>query len=204
MKATTLVALVSAAGAASCSASLPPSQLPAALTVRETPSAAIAIVKVHAPWYATRGMIIRKFRAAVPQYQAAVGLERKQFSFAENGDFGGVYLWRDRALAEQWFGPAWHERVRKQRGVDGDVRFISVTRGLDGPVVPSTFEGPMVVAVSTDALDRYIGARGLRAAYEGEGLVISTWHDRDAAEQFLAGTASIEWFATPVGIVNSR
>jgi hypothetical protein len=28
--------------------------------------------------------------------------------------------------------PAWHERVKKQRGVDGDVRFISVTRGLDG------------------------------------------------------------------------
>jgi hypothetical protein len=101
-------------------------------------------------------------------------------------------------------GPAWHERVRKQRGVDGDVRFIGVTRGLDGPIVPPAFEGPMVVAITADGLDRYLGARGLRAAYEGEGVVISTWQDRVAAEQFLAGKAPIEWFETPVGLVNSR
>jgi hypothetical protein len=108
MKSTPLVALVlsalSAGGASACSTSLPLSQTPLALSVRGTPSAAIVIVKVHSPWYATRGMIVGKFRDVVPEYQAAAGLQSKQFSFAENGDYGGVYLWRDRALAERWFG----------------------------------------------------------------------------------------------------
>ncbi len=190
-------------GVAACSAALPQPEVPHALALRETPGAAVVVVKVKAPWYATRGIIVGKFRAAVPEYQAAAGLERKQFSFDRNGDYGGIYLWRDRPTAERWFGPAWHERLKKKRGVDGDVRFIGVTRGLDGPVEPIVFEGPMVVAIASDTLDRYASAPGLRSAYEGEGLVISTWQDRPDAETFLEGKA-VEWFDTPIGLVNSN
>jgi hypothetical protein len=191
-------------GAAACSAALPQPEVPHALALRETPGATVVVVKVKSPWYATRGIIVGKFRAAVPEYQAAAGLERKQFSIAQNGDYGGVYVWRDRATAERWFGPAWHERIKRKRGVDGDVRFIGVTRGLDGPVEPQVFEGPMVVAIATDTLDRYASAPGLRAAYEGEGLVISTWQRRSDAETFLEDKSPIEWFDTPIGIVNSN
>ncbi len=159
-------------------------------------------MKVPSPWYATRGVITGKFRQAVPEYQAAAGLERKQFSLAENGNYGGVYLWTDRAAAERWFGPAWHERVRRLRGHDGEVRFLAVTRGLDAPLAEPAFEGPMVVAIAPDTLDRYAGAPGLHAAYEGDGRVVSTWQDRARARAFIAQHPGVEWFDTPVGLWN--
>jgi hypothetical protein len=186
---------------AACS-HLPSAQPTAKLAERALGQEVVAVVKVKSPWYAPRALITSKFRDAVPEHQAAVGLIRKQFSFAENGDFGGVYLWRDKTAAETWFGPEWHARVKKQRGVDGDVRLISVQRGLDSPISAPAFEGPMVVTIGKDALERYGTAPGLRAAYEGEGLVIATWDDRRSAQIFLGETAPFEWFDTPVGIVN--
>jgi hypothetical protein len=205
---TAIAVLASTTLLAGCGASLPPARPATSLALHEARGQAIVVVKVKAPWYATRGLITGKFRDAVPEYQAASGLLRKQFSFAEDGAYGGVYLWRERALADEWFGPAWHERVKKKRGVDGDVRIIDLTRGLDGPLEPPVFEGPMVVAIVQDrtttkgTLDAYVGASGLRAAYEGEGLVVSTWDDREHADAFLRGASGIEWFATPVGLIN--
>jgi len=145
--------LVFSIGASACS-TLPKPEIPSSLALRSLPTAVVVIVKVKPPWYAPHGAIVRKFRQLVPQYQAAAGLERKQFSFAANGHYGGVYLWTERATAEHWFGPAWHERVRKERGVEGDVRVVSVTRGLDAPTPTGAFEGPMVVAIAPDGLDR--------------------------------------------------
>lgn len=182
-------------------AHLPAPDVPLRLALRDTSHAVVVIVKVRPPWYALRALIVKKFRDAVPEYLAAPGLERKQFSFAADGAFGGVYLWTKRVDAEAWFGSAWHERVRRQRGVDGDVRFIDVTSALDGPVAQSVFEGPMVVALTHDTLPRYRGATGLRAAYANDALVVSTWQNRASANAFLAHKDDVEWFDTPIGIV---
>jgi hypothetical protein len=175
----------------------------AALELRSVPRAAIAVVKIKPPWYAPRWLIVRKFRQAVPQYQALDGLERKQFSFAQNGDYGGVYLWSRRSAAEAWFGPDWHARIKSQRGVDADVRLIDVSEGLDGPGERPVFEGPMVVAITSDALERYRAAAGLIAAYSGDGLVVSAWADRASADALLLGREGVEWFDTPVGLQNN-
>ena len=196
--------LAVALGASACGGTLPPPPPPRGLVIANATGEVVVVVKVKPPWYATRGAITGKFRAAVPEYQAASGLLTKQFSFADNGYFGGIYRWRERAIAERWFGPAWHERVRKLRGVEGDIRFIDVTRTLEGALEPAAFEGPMVVAIAPGRLERYVGASGLRAGYEGQGLVVSTWSDAGHAEAFLQGVEPIEWFATPVGLVNSR
>ena len=185
-------------------AALPSPPTPARLALRETPGAAVTVVQVKSPWYAPRGFIVRKFRDAVPEFQALDGLERKQFSFAQNGDYGGIYTWSRRADAEAWFGPQWHERVRRQRGVDGAVRFIAVTEGLVAPPERGAFEGPMVVTIAPDTLERYRESAGLLAAYAGEGLVISTWRDRQAAEAMLANKPGVEWFDTPIGLQNKR
>jgi heme-degrading monooxygenase HmoA len=91
-----------------------------------SPGAAVAaIVKVRTPWYAPRALVTAKMRDTIGQYEALPGLAYKMFSYAQaDGDFGGLYLWKDRAAAEAWFNPAWFERVRRERGVEGQVRLF--------------------------------------------------------------------------------
>jgi hypothetical protein len=181
---------------------LPPAAVPARLSLRELPGGAVVVVKVKSPWYAPRWLIVRKFRESVPEYQALQGLERKAFSFAQaDGAFGGVYLWSHRAQAEAHFNDAWHERVRRLRGTEGDVRVFDVNRVLDGPLA-SVEEGPMVVAMTAGKLERYAAAAGLRWASEGAGVVVSAWQSRSEAERFFAASESVEWFDTPVAIDN--
>jgi heme-degrading monooxygenase HmoA len=92
----------------------------------------VVIVKVAKPWYAPNFLVVRKMRAALPQYQRIPGLTYKIFSLARpGGEFGGIYLWQDRASAEAWFNPAWYRRVKTERGVDADVRMFDAPMMLD-------------------------------------------------------------------------
>ncbi len=93
---------------------------------------AVVIVKVPKPWYAPTWLVERKMRDAIPQYQRITGLSFKIFSFARPGaEFGGIYLWHDRATAQAWFGPAWYKRVRDERGVEPQVRIHDTTQVVD-------------------------------------------------------------------------
>jgi hypothetical protein len=165
------------------------------------PGAVVTVVRIPPPWYAVRFLVVRGFRKAVPQYQAVPGLERKLFTIAADGRFGGIYEWEDRSRAEAWFNDAWHARVRDRWGADGDVRFIVVTRAL-GELDPRVAEGRMVAAIAPGSLDSYERAVGLRHATEGEGLVVSSWQSRDAADAFFAGRAGVEWYDAPIAIAN--
>ena len=92
----------------------------------------VAIVKVPKPWYAPRALVVSKMRDTLPQYAQLPGLRYKAFSFArEDGDFGGLYYWQDAASARAWFNAAWFERVRKERGVEGQVRFFDALISID-------------------------------------------------------------------------
>lgn len=94
--------------------------------------AVVVIVKVPKPWYAPDTLVVRKMRAALPQYQRIPGLTYKIFSIARpGGEFGGIYLWQDRASAEAWFNPAWYRRVKTERGVDANVRMFDTPRIFD-------------------------------------------------------------------------
>lgn len=115
----------------------------------------VVIVKVARPWYAPDLLVVRKMRAALPQYQRIPGLTYKIFSLARpGGEFGGIYLWQDRASAEAWFNPAWYRRVKTERGVDADVRmfdapmmFENVSSATDGKNV-SSVEDAVVTLVT--------------------------------------------------------
>jgi hypothetical protein len=193
--------LMSLAAVTGC-VSLPAAVEPGALGFRElSPGAVVTVVRIPPPWYAARFLVVSGFRKAVPQYRAVPGLERKQFTVATDGRFGGIYQWKDRGSAEGWFSPEWHERVRQRWGAEGEVRFIAVTRTLDGPA-PPVEEGAMVAAIVPGELAAYLRARGLRQATEGEGKVVSVWHTRAAAEAFFAGEQGIEWYDAPVAIAN--
>jgi heme-degrading monooxygenase HmoA len=89
----------------------------------------------------------------MPQYAAIPGLSFKIFTLARPGrEFGGVYLWQDRAAADAWFGPAWHERVRRERGVEADVRMFDAPLAFSTPAAdaarPETLETAVVTLVT--------------------------------------------------------
>ncbi|MEI7446386.1 MAG: hypothetical protein WCK28_15965 [Burkholderiales bacterium] len=95
-------------------------------------SAVVAIVKVPKPWYAPRALVTSKMRDTIPQYDSIPGLAFKAYSFAQaDGAFGGVYLWKDLGSARAFYGPAWFERVERERGVKGEVRFLEVPVAVD-------------------------------------------------------------------------
>jgi len=107
-------------------------QTPPPIPAPTTPVA--VIVKVPKPWYAPRAVVVGKMRDTIPQYESLPGLSYKMFSFARaDGHFGGLYLWQDRAAAEAWFNPAWFERVRRERGAEGQVRIFEAPVVLVNP-----------------------------------------------------------------------
>lgn len=165
----------------------------------------IVVVKVPRPWYVPDLLIVRKMRDAMPTYRAIPGLRFKAFTLAEaDGDFGGIYLWRDAAAASAWFTPAWYARVREQRGVEARVRRFSVVGPSRSGSVPAAQwpalqdAAALIVSVpsatlASDALtaaafDR-TDTRAMLEAYpiatgDGPGLVLF-WRDAAAAERWL-------------------
>jgi hypothetical protein len=131
----------------------------------------VAVVNVPAPWYAADALISKRMKATTAEYQAAPGLLWKYYTLADNAPdlsplvptdvarmparadtertFGGIYLWKDARAAGNWFGPAWFERVRKSRGVDGRVRLFEAPVVLDNTPTrtdPASLGGRYAVA----------------------------------------------------------
>ncbi len=185
----------------------------------------VVIVKVAKPWYAPNWLVERKMRDAVPQYRQIPGLTFKIFSFARpNSEFGGIYLWHDRATARAWFGPAWYKRVRDERGVEPDVRMFKAARVFDrtSGVKLDTVEDAVVTVIVSATTGAGAGAPpvdpkapGLLRAYlidtpEGRSGGVYLWRDDAAAkraldsawqrrQQALHGSApKVEWFNTPI------
>jgi hypothetical protein len=122
---------------------------PAALGAQAaSPAPVVTIVKVRAPRMAPAFLIRHRMRATVSQYQRVPGLAYKAYTLSDDGFFGGVYLWRDRSSAEAWFNDAWHARVRRERGVDGDVQYLDAPVVLDNePVGAATSRGGTTIVV---------------------------------------------------------
>jgi heme-degrading monooxygenase HmoA len=117
-----------------------------------TGSVVVVIVKVPKPWYAPRFVVVGKMRDTIPQYQALPGLAFKAFSFAQvDGNYGGIYLWKDLASARAWFAPAWFARVEQERGAPADVRFFEVLAAIDNTPggTPADPDSSSVATLST-------------------------------------------------------
>jgi hypothetical protein len=163
----------------------------------------LVVVRVKSPWWAPKRLIARRFADAVPEYAAAPGLGHKSFTFID-GFYGGVYEWRSRAQAEAWFDARWHARVRRQRGVEGDVRLFDVLAHLvHGPLegAPLPRGGVRAAAVVTQVdfagagaadaarLLAWAGRSEMRrtsvVAVPGGLGVVSLWRSRREAVGFL-------------------
>jgi heme-degrading monooxygenase HmoA len=176
----------------------------------------VAIVKIAKPWYAPMALVRSKMRETMPQYAKLPGLDFKAFSVARpDGEFGGIYYWRDRATAQAWFNPAWFERVRQERGVEGQVRYfeawvsIDNTAGgtpvdADSAAVATVVQIPLPAAISQErllaefkaAVPTYQAVPGLLRKHfitGGEGAARSfggvyLWRDEASAKAFFSST----------------
>jgi hypothetical protein len=92
----------------------------------------VAVVNVPAPWYAPRALIVSKMRDTISLYENLPGLSFKAFALRKQGNqFGGIYHWKNRQSADQWFTPEWFARIKRERGVDGNVRFFDAPVTLE-------------------------------------------------------------------------
>ena len=92
----------------------------------------VVIVRIPVPKFAPKWLVRRKMKATVDLYSSTPGLEFKLFTFEmESGDFGGIYTWRDRASAQEWFNAEWFAQVKRERGSDAYVRFLDAPLSID-------------------------------------------------------------------------
>jgi heme-degrading monooxygenase HmoA len=180
-------------------------ELPITLPAEE--HRALVVVRVPSPWWAADFLITGRFIDTLPEYARAPGLEQKAYTLTDDHRFGGVYLWESRAAAEHWFDEAWHARVRKQRGVEGDVRILDARFTVGGPATPTgrslAFHGLRTDAVVTwlssaagdsskhlEALAHELPlAPGLiRVSFvtepDGRAGAVGLWTSRDAARAY--------------------
>lgn len=130
----------------------------------ESPYPVVVVVKIPTPWYAPKALVVSKMRDSIPQYERIDGLTFKVFSFAKgSGDFGGIYHWKDKQTAQNWFTPEWFERVKKERGNPAVVRCFDAPLTIDNTSggtpanvnssgVATVVEIPTPVGVSRDRL----------------------------------------------------
>ena len=120
------------------------------MSTMAAPEPVVAVVRVAKPWYAPRFVVVGRMRDTIEQYAHVPGLEFKAYSFERSsGDYGGVYVWKDRAAAQAWFDAAWHARVQKERGVPGRVTLYDAPVSVDNSygALGSVSEGSAVVTV---------------------------------------------------------
>jgi hypothetical protein len=189
----------------------------------------VVVVEVPRPWYVPDVLIERKMRESLPKYRSIPGLRYKVYTLSSaGGDFGGIYLWQDRAAADAWFTPAWYRRVREERGVEAKVRIFEAEgvyermrqtrqaeQGDDAVATLVTLPGVHDRSGWIAQSLRERRAPGLLRMYEiattdGRQGRVSLWSDRQAAERWFdtdwhtrmrsigQGSARIEWFDAPL------
>jgi Putative mono-oxygenase ydhR len=98
------------------------------------PSAQVAVsVSIPTPAGVPHATVEAGMARSVPTYAAVPGLIRKYFTIGQ-ADFGGLYLFRDRASAQAWFNDAWRARVVTTYGAQPTVTYFDVPLVVDNSV----------------------------------------------------------------------
>jgi hypothetical protein len=170
----------------------------------------VVIVRIPVPRFAPKWLVRRKMKATIDLYSSIPGLEFKLFTVErDSGDFGGIYTWRDRGSATDWFNPEWFARVKRDRGSEAHVRFLEAPMSIDnvqggtpvsvgGRHVATLVQIPIPSGVSNDlvrdgfagAEETYRNVRGLlRKSFiigeEGTFGGVYLWDSLASAEEWL-------------------
>ena len=108
--------------------------VPAATFAQEATRPASTQVAVHVavttPVGAPRALVEAGMERSAPTYTAVTGLIRKYFTIGQ-ADFGGIYLFTDRASAQAWFSDAWRARAAATYGSQPVVTYFDVPLVVD-------------------------------------------------------------------------
>jgi hypothetical protein len=100
--------------------------VPGATPTSKGGSKVATFVQVPIPPGVTNDLVLEGFASAEETYRSVRGLLRKSFIIAENGTFGGVYLWDSVASAETWLNDRWRQRVTDDYGNPPTVEWFEV------------------------------------------------------------------------------
>ena len=119
---------------AAAAALLLPSLSTAQTPLVVAPSVQVAVsVSVPTPAGLPRATVEAGISRSVSTYEAGPGLIRKYFTIGQ-ADFGGLYLFRDRASAQAWFSDASRARVMATYGAQPTVTYFDVPLVVDNSV----------------------------------------------------------------------
>ena len=109
--------------------------LPALAVAQTTPNVApstqVAVsVSVPTPQGTPRAAVEAGMARSAPTDTMVPGLIRKYFTIGET-NFGGMYLFRDRASAQAWFSDAWRAKVVTPYGAPPTVTYFDVPLLVD-------------------------------------------------------------------------
>lgn len=164
----------------------------------------VTITKVKRPWFAFRGVVVKKFIQSMPEYAAIPGLLFKAYAFTAHAPyFGGVYLWENKVSAQNWFNPGWFTRVLKTYKKPGVVLYYKVN-GVQTLQTRYTTQGDYYTSVSIGKRAIPNDTQGLLRMYQieneaGESGYICLWATEKAAKTyFKTDQVQPEYFDTPV------
>ena len=107
--------------------------LPAAVLAQAaspTSSQVAVHVAVTTPGGAPRALVEGGMVRSAPSYAKVPGLIRKYFTIGQS-DFGGVYLFKDRAAAQAWFNDGWRAKTAATYGSQPIVTYYDVPLVVD-------------------------------------------------------------------------
>lgn len=91
-----------------------------------------AIVQFKLPSPVSRDKAQEVFLGTAPKYRESAGLIRKYYLLSDNGETGGgVYLWKSREVAEQWYSPEWREHIVRTYGAEPQVQYFETPVVVD-------------------------------------------------------------------------
>ena len=108
--------------------------LPAAALAQPSQRGSSVLVAVNVsiaiPAGAPRALVEAGMAKSVPVYQKVPSLIRKYFTIGQS-DFGGIYLFKDRASAQAWFSDAWRAKAIATYGAQPIVTYSDVPFVVD-------------------------------------------------------------------------
>jgi len=168
----------------------------------------LTITKVKKPWYAWRGLVAKKMKQSIPEYQAIKGLNEKFYSFTDDAKlFGGIYQWRSEAEAKAWFNQSWFDRTEKSYGLKGIVEYYQI-QSVETIAKYSDTEGEYCSVLSFIDSSINQSTVGLIKVIKivnekNQSGTLTLWQNKESAVTYF-GKQSVTYFDSPILLTNTK
>ena len=166
----------------------------------------ITITKIKKPWYAPKGVVVKKMKETIPVYRQVKGLVEKNYSFAEGTkDFGGIYHWTSENEARAWFNKQWFDNIGEKYGVSGQVEYYEIIEKIIYLRVPE--ERQSLWAMLNYEIDVISVKDGLVEVIKtidesGKTVTFSLWMNKSKANAYIKKLSNAKMMFLPSTIYN--